>query len=177
MPPGNQSADRRLTMIISLIAALDRNGLIGKDQSIPWRAPADLAHFKSITMGKPMVMGRRTCESLPQALPGRRNLVLTHNPGFTRDGFEVFHTITDVIKTTQSDEALMVIGGAEIYRLFLPIAQYAYVTIVEGEFNGDTWFPEWPLMGWRQVRTTQRPPDARNAHPLTFTEYEKLEKI
>jgi len=160
-------------MIISLIVALDQNGLIGKDQTIPWRAPADLAHFKSITIGKPMVMGRRTCESLPNALPGRRNLVLTQNPGFNRNGFEIFHTIEDVIHTTQTDEQLMVIGGAEIYRLFLPLAQYAYITIVEGKFNGDTWFPEWPLASWREVHRILRPPDERNAYPLSFVEYEK----
>lgn len=177
MPSGDQSADRCLTMIISLIVALDRNGLIGKDQTIPWRAPADLAHFKSITMGKPMIMGRRTCESLPKALPGRRNLVLTKNSAFKRDGFEVFHTIEDVIKTAQPDAHLMVIGGAEIYRLFLPLAHYAYVTIVEGEFNGDTWFPEWPLVGWREVRKTLRAPDERTVYPLIFAEFEKLEII
>lgn len=177
MSSGDQSADRGVTMMISLIVALDQNGLIGKDQTIPWRAPADLAHFKNLTMGKPMVMGRRTCASLPKALPGRRNLVLTQNPAFHREGFEIFHTPESVISAALPAEELMVIGGADIYRLFLPIAHRAYVTIVEGSFSGDTWFPEWPLAGWRETSRTMRPPDERTIHPLIFSLFEKVKKV
>lgn len=160
-------------MILSLIVALDHKGLIGKEQGLPWRLPADLAHFKAITMGKPVIMGRRTCETLKKALPGRRNLVLTTNPSFAREGFEVFQSLDALWKAVAGAEECVVIGGAEIYRLLLPCTTRAYVTLVEGDFNGDTWFPEWPLRGWVETGAETRPADEQNPHRMTFLRLER----
>ncbi len=161
-------------MIISLIVALDQHGLIGRAGGLPWRLPADLAHFKAVTMGKPVIMGRRTCESLPKALPGRRNIVLTKNRDFVRDGFEVVHSPDELWPTLEGAEEAVVIGGAEIYRLLLPQTSRAFVTLVEGEFMGDTWFPEWPLTGWVEVASEIRPSDEKNPHGMTFMTMEKI---
>lgn len=163
-------------MLVSLIVALDRNGLIGRAGGLPWRLPADLAYFKRTTLGKPVVMGRRTCDSLPKALPGRRNLVFSRNPCFAREGFETVTTTEALLRLTDGSEELVVIGGAELYRLLLPLTRRAYVTVVEGTFTGDTWFPEWPLSGWREVSAEVRPPDAANPHAMRFSVWERLEK-
>ncbi len=163
-------------MLVSLIVALDRNGLIGRGGGLPWKLPADMAHFKHTTMGKPVVMGRRTCDSLPKALSGRRNLVISRNPAFSREGFETVADTTALMELAADADELVVIGGAEVYRLLLPVTRRAYVTVVEGTFTGDTWFPEWPLSGWREVSAEVRPPDAANAHPMRFSVWERLDK-
>ncbi|HMP88698.1 MAG TPA: dihydrofolate reductase [Kiritimatiellia bacterium] len=174
MPPANQGADRG--MKLSMIAAWDRKGLIGRDGELPWRLPADLQHFKSVTMGKPVIMGRKTAETLPKPLPGRRNIVLTRDPAYHREGFDVFHDVDSVLTSLQHVEETMVIGGAEIYRLFLPFVSHAYITEVDGEFEGDTWFPIWPLTTeWRSIKRERFHADEKNPHAMTFIELEKVE--
>jgi len=164
-------------MQLSLIVALDSHGLIGRENGLPWRLPADLKHFKQHTMGKPLLMGRKTCMSLPKPLPGRRNLVLTRNPVFSRDGFEIYHQVEDALRAVQANDECMVIGGSELYRALWPQISRAYVTLVEGAFSGDTWFPEWPLgPEWRLVESVPRLADGENAHDLTFLVYERVEK-
>jgi dihydrofolate reductase len=138
--------------------------------------PADLAYFKRITLGKPVVMGRRTCDSLPKPLPGRRNLVFSRNPSFAREGFETVADTAALLRLAAGAEELVVIGGAELYRLLLPLTRRAYVTVVEGTFTGDTWFPEWPLSGWHEITAEDRPPDAANTHPMRFSVWERLDK-
>lgn len=162
-------------MHLSLIVALDRNGLIGRDNQLPWRLPADLRHFKEVTMGKPVIMGRRTCESIGRPLPGRRNIVLTRDAGFQPEGFDIFHDADSVLGALSDVEESVVIGGSEIYRVFWPSVARAYVTLVEGVFEGDAWFPEWPLEGWRLVASRSREPDDKNPYPLQFKVYEKVE--
>lgn len=165
-------------MRVSLIVALDKNGLIGAGNKLPWHAPADLKHFKSVTMGKPVVMGRKTCESIAGPLPGRRNIVLTRNPAFIRDGFEVCRDLDSCLAMLDGSEEVMIIGGAEIYRLCWDRVDRIYATLVEGEFAGDTWFPEWPLgSDWRAVSDEFRASDDRTPFDLRFLVFEKLEKI
>jgi dihydrofolate reductase len=161
---------------LSLIVALDRKGLIGRNQALPWHLPADLKHFKSVTLGKPVIMGRRTCESIGRPLSGRRNLVVTRNADFRPAGFEIFHDAKSTLAAVRDAAETVVIGGAEIYQLFWPEITQAYVTLVDGEYDGDTWFRPWPLSGWDLVSSVERPPDSTNPCPLRFLQFIKVEK-
>jgi dihydrofolate reductase len=135
---------------ISLILARADNGVIGNDGEIPWHIPADLRRFKQITMGAPMIMGRKTFESLPGLLPGRRHIVITRNPDFEEDGAEVVHSVTDALRSANAPH-VWIIGGAEIYRLFLPHADRIELTKVHLSPGGDTvleeFGPEWIVAG------------------------------
>lgn len=145
-------------MVISLIAAMDRNRLIGKGSEMPWeRIPADMHWFFNHTLGKPVVMGRKTYESIIAALghplPSRVNIVLTRNPSFRAPGCLVVHSVEDAIVAVQGQHReLMVIGGAEVYRQFLPLADRMYLTLIPLSFAGDTFFPyfDWSV-DWRIV--------------------------
>lgn len=160
--------------MFSFIVALDKNGLIGKGNDLPWRLPADLKHFKRITMGKPIIMGRKTCESIGRPLPGRRNIVLSRDADFGAEGFEVFHSADELFDAIKSSTETMIIGGAEIYRLLLDQSDRAYVTVVDGEFQGDTWFPQWPLKeNWKLVSEEPRAADEKNPHDLRFRVYQR----
>jgi len=165
-------------MMLSLIVALDQNGLIGNQNGLPWRLPADLKHFKETTMGKPVIMGRLTAQSIGRPLPGRRNLVLTGNRDFHLEGFELFHSKESILEAVHSAEEAVVIGGAKVYKAFWPNIMCAYVTLIDGSFAGDTWFPQWPLPAEWHLKTAQnRLPDEKNAYPMSFMTYEKLEKF
>lgn len=167
-------------MMLSLIVALDRHGLIGWAGGLPWRLPADLKHFKDITMGKPVIMGRKTYASIGRPLPGRRNIILTRQTDFAAAGCEMYGSAGDVISVLQAArvEEAMVIGGAEVYRVFLPYAQCMYITLVDGEFEGDTWFPLWPLDAtWREISRVKRPADEKNMQAMEFIVTQKLEKF
>jgi dihydrofolate reductase len=164
-------------MMITLVVALDRNGLIGRAGELPWRLPADLAHFKHVTMGKPIVMGRKTFASIGRPLPGRRNVVVTRNVDFTAEGVEVCHSVEQVRELLAGAGEVMVIGGAVIYRAFMPQAGRMVVTLVEGDFEGDTWFPAWPLgEEWTCRKRERREADGKNPHAMEYLWLEKLEK-
>lgn len=140
-------------MRISIITAFDNNGLIGRDNSLPWFVPEDLKRFRALTMGKPMIMGRKTFESFKEPLPGRDHLVLTRSEPIKHSNHmrTWFYTdIQELISLTQKmkDIEFMVIGGAEIYKLFLPLADKLYTTIINGEYEGDTYFPEVDIKEW-----------------------------
>lgn len=156
---------------ISLIAACDRNRVIGRDNQLPWRLPADLQHFKSITMGKPMLMGRKTWESLPGILPGRPHIVLTRDPDYRAEGASVVTAIPAALAAAGEAVELMVVGGAEIYRLLLPMAQRVYLTEVEAEVEGDAFFPQLPDTDWVEHAREFRPADERHAFPYHFVTY------
>ncbi len=158
-------------MNLTIIAAMDRNRLIGRDNALPWHMPADLRHFKAATLGKPVLMGRKTCQSLPCALPGRRNLVLTHNPDFSRPGFETVSL--DDLRCRDSEE-VMVIGGAGIYRLFLPQARRMLITHIDAALVGDAWFPAWDESQWRVVSRRRREADEKNPFACEFVEYHRI---
>jgi dihydrofolate reductase len=160
-------------MIISLIAAMDRNRLIGNKNELPWHLPADLAHFKKITLNKPILMGRKTYESIGRPLPGRENIVLTRNKGLEIEGVTVVHSLEEAVENLSDTAELMVIGGSTIYELALPSAQRLYLSYVEGEFEGDAWFPEVDATQWRISESLTQPPDEKNHYGCRFVTYER----
>jgi dihydrofolate reductase len=129
-------------LLISMIAAMSQNRVIGTKNRLPWALPPDLAHFRAITWGHKVVMGRRTCESIGKPLPGRENILLTRHPGNTPPhGFRVVTSIGDV-KALAKEEEVFIIGGATLYREFLPYADWIYLTLIAADFPGDAFFPE-----------------------------------
>ncbi len=153
---------------VSLIVAMARNGVIGRGNSLPWHLPEDLKRFKATTMGKPMLMGRKTCESIGRALPGRLNLVLTRDPRWSAPGVSVVHSVEEALARAGEAEELMVIGGAEIYRLVMPFARRIYLTHVQADVPGDTFFPAFDPTQWVDVHCDAHPADERNNYPVTF---------
>jgi dihydrofolate reductase len=137
-------------MKISLIVAMGENRVIGVDNRMPWHLSADLKRFKQITMGKPLVMGRRTHESIGRPLPGRRNIVLTSDRDYTAPGCVVVHNLPDALSEADADE-VMVIGGSSLYETFLPKADRLYLTLIHREFAGDTFFPEFEWKEWSEI--------------------------
>ncbi|MCG9095644.1 dihydrofolate reductase [Laribacter hongkongensis] len=136
---------------LALIAARARNGVIGLDNRMPWHLPEDLAYFKRVTLGKPVVMGRKTFESIGRPLPGRLNIVVTRNPGWQAAGVQVAHSLDAALAlaAVAAPEEIMLIGGAELYRQALPQADVLYLTEIDAEFAGDAFFPEVDLARWR----------------------------
>ena len=145
-----------------------RNRIIGRDNALPWRLSEDLKRFKSITMGKPILMGRKTFESIGKPLPGRRNIVLTRDRGWHADGADAVGCVQEAIDIASGATELAVIGGAEIYRLALPQAALIHLTRVEAEVVGDTVFPELERGEWEETPAGAHPADERNQYPMTF---------
>jgi dihydrofolate reductase len=159
-------------MLISLVVAMSRQGVIGKDGKLPWHLPRDLKRFREVTWGKPIVMGRKTHESIGRPLPGRTNLVLTHRPDFTAEGCQVVHTPDEALEAASALGAteLMIVGGRRVYEAFLPICRTVHLTLVEGAFDGDAFFPIDILASpeWEVVREEAWPADARNPFDATY---------
>lgn len=160
-------------MRITIVVAMDESGLIGADNGMPWRLPADLRHFKHTTLGKPVLMGRRTFESIGRPLPERLNLVLTRDAAFVAPGCRVVHDVDDALAAAADAPELMVIGGAEVYRMFLPCADRIELTRVHDRFQGDTWFPDPVLAGWDEVAREDYPADEGNPHAYSFCVLER----
>jgi dihydrofolate reductase len=158
--------------MISLILARGLDGSIGLDNKMPWHLPADLAYFKRTTMGHPVLMGRRTFESIGKPLPGRRNIVATRDPAYTASGVEVIHSPEDVI-TRYGDQEVFVIGGAEMYTLFLPYADRLYITQIDERFPADTYFPAVDTTQWVLTTTMRGETNAANPYTYTFQIYER----
>lgn len=135
-------------MLLSLIVAMDRNRLIGRNNALPWHLPADLKHFKSVTMGKPVLMGRKTFESIGKPLPGRRNIVISRNTDFDAPGCEVYTSLDKALAVLGAVDEAVIIGGMGIYTLVMPRVQKMYLTIIDAEFKGDAWFPEYDPEEW-----------------------------
>jgi len=144
-------------MNVSLIVAVSRNGVIGLDNQLPWHLPEDLKYFKSVTMGKPLIMGRKTFESIGRPLPGRTNIVITRDSGWHAEGVEVAQTLLQAMTLARLACAqaelneIMVIGGEQIYRLALPVADRLYLTEVQAEVEGDAFFPAYDPDQWQQI--------------------------
>jgi dihydrofolate reductase len=136
---------------VALIAAVARNGAIGKNNALLWRLPEDLKFFKRTTLGCPVIMGRKTWDSIGRPLPGRRNMVITRNPAWQAEGAEVFHDLPSALAAVADAPKVFVIGGGELYAQALPMAQELVLTEVDAEFDGDTFFPEWPREAFTEV--------------------------
>ena len=156
-------------MLISMIAAIDKNRLIGNGPDIPWQMPADQRHFRDITLGKPVVMGRKTFETLKNPLPKRLNIILTRNTAYKapKDCI-VAHTVEEVIERAQEVEELMICGGAPIYQAFLPHADRLYLTQIHATFEGDVYFPAFDITAWQEVKRIDNEPDPKNPYPYSF---------
>ena len=144
-------------MRISMIVAASANNVIGKDGGLPWRLPEDLKRFKQITMGKPMIMGRATWDSIGRPLPGRQNIVLTRQPDFVAQGCDVANSPEDALRMAGDVDEIMIIGGGGIYRTFLPIANRIYLTRIDAELDGDTSFPELGEEDWEEISRESYP--------------------
>lgn len=160
-------------MIISLISAMDRNRLIGNNNQLPWHLPADFAHFKSVTMGKPVIMGRKTYESIGKPLPGRTNIVLSRSSATRFEGVECVSSFEQALALVPDVEEVMVIGGSTIYEMLLPRADRLYLTYVEAEFDGDAWFPVIDKKQWLELESVLRKADEKNRYDCRFVTLEK----
>lgn len=161
--------------MLSIIVAMDKNRLIGSRTALPWRLPADLAHFKAITLGHPIIMGRRTFDSIGKPLPGRRNIVLTGQP-LEIPGIEVFPSIEEPLRmlAEEGEEEVFIIGGATVYEQALPFVKKMYITKVDGEFQGDVYFPAVDWSQWKEISSEERAVDEKNAYRMVFTVFEKV---
>lgn len=165
-----------MIMKISLVVAKSKNHVIGKNNQLPWHLPADLQHFKKITMGKPILMGRKTAESIGKPLPGRRNIVITRNKRHKMQGFEIYHSIETALQALETETEIMIIGGANLYAQLLSRADDIYLTIIDAEFEGDTFFPAVDFSQWKLISDEKYLPDEKNKYGYCFLHYEK-EKI
>jgi len=155
-------------MRISLIVALARNRVIGRDNQLPWRLSADLQHFKRLTMGKPIVMGRKTCESIGKPLPGRTNIVVTRNSSFSAEGCRVVHSIDEALVAAGGADEVMIMGGENLYSQLLPRADRLYLTEVQAEVSGDAWFPELDQTQWQELERESHRADENNEFDYDF---------
>ena len=159
-------------MKISLIAAMDQNGLIGANNGLPWHLSEDLKHFKRITMGKPVLMGRKTYESIGRPLPGRQNIVLTTNQTLIIEGCDVVHSFTRAIELVNDCAEIMIIGGSTIYELIFPQATHMYLTLIHASYEGDTYFPKWERSEWSLIE--RDPHTTEEGLNYEFTVFERL---
>jgi dihydrofolate reductase len=163
--------------MISFVVAVARNGVIGREGGLPWHVSSDLKRFKEITLGKPVIMGRKTWESLPRKpLPGRRNIVLTRQHGFTATGAEVAQTPEDALKLVGDAPEVMVIGGGEVYRLFWPHVGRIYLTEVDLAVEGDTHFPVLDPAEWREVARETHAKGERDSAGFTLRTLDRMTK-
>ncbi len=162
-------------LVISAIAAIGENRVIGKDNKMPWHLPADLKHFKAVTMGKPILMGRKTYQSIGRPLPGRTNIIITRDKDFHAPGCIVVTSLADAIATASQQGAneIFIIGGAEVYKQLLPATDRIYLTVIHHDFDGDTFFPEIKQNEWKEVEHEDFSADAENPYSYSFLRLDK----
>ncbi len=160
---------------ISFVVAFDRNKVIGKNGGLPWRLPDDLKHVRELTLGKPLIMGRRTYESIGRPLPGRTSIVLTRDPEFRRDGVRVARTPDEALALAGDAAEVIVFGGAEVFRQFLPLAERIYLTQIDADVGGDTYF-DFTGTDWRVLENVAHPADERHPYPFSFVTLERIRK-
>ncbi len=159
--------------MISLIVAVGKNHVIGKEGKIPWRLPADFKHFKEITTGHPVIMGRKTYESIGKALPGRTNIVLSRNPEFDPKDAATVPSLKEAWDLTKDAEEVFVIGGQSVYEQAFPLAEKVYMTLVDVEMDGDTFFPALDKSEWRLAHSEPHAKDEKNQFDYTYLVYER----
>jgi dihydrofolate reductase len=158
---------------ISLIVATSENNAIGKDNQLLWHLPADLKHFKDITTGHPILMGRKTYESIGRPLPNRRNIVITRQEDLTIAGVEIATSITEAISLCSTEKEVFIIGGAEIYKSALPFAHRIYLTTVHQHYEADAFFPALTMDDWNTIHQEYHHPDEKNSVAYTFSTLER----
>lgn len=162
-------------MTVSFLLAMGRNREIGKDNTLPWRLPADLAYVKQLTMGHVLMMGRRTYESIGRPLKGRTNVIMTRDRDFRAEGCEVAHTVDEAL-ARYGDRELFIFGGADIYRLFMPVAERLYITQIDAAFEADTYFPALEPGVWELVSRKPGVTDDNNPYTYHFEVYERKQE-
>ena len=160
-------------MKVSIVVAMDENGLIGANNRLPWHLPADLRHFKALTMGHPLLMGRRTHESIGRPLPGRHNIVLTHRRDYDAEGCTVIHSLEAARDAAGAAAELMIIGGEAVFRQLLPQTGTIHLTRIHHAFEGNTWFPELAAGAWREVARQDCAADNDNRFAYSFIRLER----
>ncbi len=160
-------------MSISLIVAMSENGVIGVDNRMPWHLSADLKRFRQVTLGKPILMGRRTHESIGKPLPGRHNIILTGDPAYLAEGCTVVHSLAEALEAAENAPELMVIGGAALYTSFLSRAERLFLTRIHHNFHGDTFFPEIDWSEWREVARQDVLDDKESGLSYSFIDYQR----
>jgi dihydrofolate reductase len=158
--------------LIQLVVAYSDNRVIGRDNALPWRLPSDLAHFKRTTMGRPIIMGRNTWESLGRPLPGRPNLVISRNPDYRAEGATVFGSLAQALGACQEYDKVCIIGGEQLFRLSLDLAGEIIATEVHAHVEGDTWFPKLDPEKWREMRREPQPEE--NGYKFDFVCYARI---
>ena len=157
----------------ALVVAMSRNGVIGRDNRLPWRLPADLAFFKRVTMGHPVIMGRRTYESIGKPLPGRANIVVSGNPAFRAPGCTVVRSMDEAYRAAGDAGEVAIIGGSAIFEAALPQADVIYLTEVDADVEGDVFFPPFDRSQWRETELERHAPDDRHAYPFRILKLER----
>lgn len=161
--------------MLSMIAAMTPERVIGKDGTMPWHMPADLAWFRRNTLHKPVIMGRKTWYSIGKALPKRRNIVISRDQALQLPDTEVVHTPEAALARVSDVPEVVVIGGAQIYRAFLAHTDRLYLTLIHADIAGDTWFPDYNPASWRELARTNYAADEKNAHPYSFIVLERAQ--
>lgn len=161
--------------MISFLVAMDEHRVIGSNNQIPWHIPEDLKYFKRVTMGHPVVMGRKTHESIGKALPGRQNIVITRQQNYQSDGCLVFHSVQEFLEFCRGrNDEIFVIGGEEIFKEMFAYADRLYITQILALFSGDRFFPKFDESGWMLVSSVKGNPDGKNAYDYDFKIYERI---
>jgi len=161
--------------MISLIVAMDSNGVIGKNNQLPWHLPADLKYFKEVTTNHPIVMGRKTRDSIGRNLPNRENVIITRDRNYECDGCTILHSIDElkVWSKSHNDKEIFIIGGAEIFKETMDIIDRLYITLIEEEFDGDTYFPTVDLEKWNLIKKQKGIQDSKNTYNYNFYIYDR----
>ena len=160
-------------MKLAFVVAMDQNRGIGFENALPWHMPADLQHFKRVTLNKPVLMGRKTHEAIGRPLPNRRNIIMTRDKNYQAPGCEVFHCLDAALTALNDIPEVMVIGGEQIFRQLLPQVNRVYLTIIKHVFTVDSHLPEMDFSDWTMLERTQHPADAKNPHDYEFITYDR----
>lgn len=163
-----------MTKKLSIVVAISSNNAIGKGNELLWHLSADLKHFKNITTGHTIIMGRKTYESIGKPLPNRRSIVITHNKGYKIEGAEVVHSLDDALNLLDENEEGYIIGGAQIYKQALPFCDKIYLTTVHHHFDADAFFPEIDKNMWKETEKAENKADEKNEFDYTFSTLERM---
>lgn len=163
-------------MMLTLVVAMAQNRVIGRGNTLPWHLSNDLKRFRRLTLGKPVIMGRKTFESIGKPLPERRNLVLSHNPAYHAAGCEVVGSLTEALALCTAAPEVMLIGGAQVFAEGLPLAERIHLTLVQAEISGDVYFPALDTADWQETGREAHLADARHDYPYTFIDLDRVSK-